>query len=841
MSSFTIKTTVHTIRFTGESSVNKKNFGEKYIIFTIDKNQIKEREIYSKMPYKPGGFNKNLIVLNGYCKDILEESTVCEITFDIDNISYDNKYKSYSIKVDKIKKLLEISEDGLKRYLKLKYKGLGEKLAIKIYDFLITKYTEVESKNFKILFEKELKELSPEFKKLLGQKKSISLQQQILIDEEEKNNEITLTDEELVFCSEYNITPKTILRLKKQIIKAAINKKSKKAVIEYKDHSVIPYLKKTPYLLAIDNKIKNFGFKAIDKQVLKMLSREEMNDKDFKDQRMIGYLKYILTKGTEEGNLFIDKITLYNAYLKANEEIKELQFDIEEDEEEMFTLISEKIVTIDEDINPFIIYDNKIFLKESLKLELEIAKKLLKMRERKINIKEEQVEKALKEVEPKNWKLSSEQREAIKFSIMHPISIITGGPGTGKTTISNMVIQVLKKLNKSVKILAPTGTAAKRISVVVKEEATTIHRGLGFKGYFEFNEDNPLREDVVIIDEVSMVDVFLGKAVINASVNSQIIFIGDVNQLPSVGPGDFLRDMINSNKFNVSMLTNVFRQAEDNPIIQFAYKVNRGAEVKELYEWYTRKEDVLDIKFSIPFKEHFKKNIKGEENPQYLENMLLNTIELGFKTYLLKAETIFDAQILVASNRANDRINTELQTKLNETGEIIEGTIFKVGDKIIQIKNNYNLNIFNGSIGIIQSYNKNTEEIFVSYMENRNTTIAIEKKVFMKENKLCYSMTIHKSQGQEFSRVIMLINDYMLNNREMLYTGATRAKDYLTIVTNTDLLRIGIATTNKKGIKGQKNGKKARKTYLMDFLTQDLSQINNALEKNNYILEPTFD
>jgi len=837
MSSFTIKTPLHKIRYVGDNSTNKSNFGQKYVIFTIDKKYIQEREITSKLYYrKEGGFNQNLIVVTGYCKETLDEGSICNLTFKADDITFDAAHKSYNIKTSKIEKLLEISTEGFKKYLKNKYNGIGDKKAEKIFDYLITTHGESESYNFKKIFEEECKTSIPSFKKILGPKKAIELQKQHLA-EPEHSDSITLTDEEIVFCSEYSLPLKGMLTLKGKII-AASNFKKK----TFKEDSFIPYLKKNPYLLAIDDSIKQWGFAKVDNTVFKMLSAEDIKNVNFQEQRTIGFLKYSMNDNVKKGSLYVNKEEILNFFLDYNEKKDEHEkFNIPENENELFEYLSGLIIALDEHVNPFFIYKDTISLLTNVKSELKIAKQMLKMKNKKINVSKQVVEDTLKLVEPTEWKLSDEQREAVIFSVMNPVSIITGGPGTGKTTISEMVIKLLRKLKKSFKIFAPTGTAAKRISSVVGEEATTIHRGLEFKGKFTRNELNPLKEDVIIIDESSMVDVMLGNAVINASINSQIIFIGDVNQLPSVGPGDFLRDVINSKQFQVSMLTKVFRQAGDNPIIQFAYKVNEGAKIQSFFPWYTKKNDVLDMQCSIPFRDRFKKFIDGEENQNYLNNMLAETIKLGFQMYAIKGDNLFQSQILVASNRANSAINMALQDQINEKGFKIPGTSFRVGDKIIQQKNNYTLNIFNGSIGIIRNYNSNTEEVFVSYMETPDKQISIDKKTFDKENKLCYSMTIHKSQGQEFKRVIMLINDFMLNNREMLYTGATRAKNYLTIISNTQLLSGGISTTNKKGLLGEKDGKQARKTFLNLFLTIDTTEIENTLYKDKKILAPAFD
>ena len=837
-----IKITIHTIRYQGEATTTTKNFGKKFVVFTIKKDEIKDQDILNQLSsYVPGMRNKHLISVNGYLEEHIEEGVRCEIEFPVSSISYEDKYRMYSIKVDSISKLLEITPAGFLRYMGLKYKGVGPKLSEKIFNYISNKYGVENSKNFLEYFNEELLlEENKDLKKVMGPKKYENTKQQHVQKEEElEDNQIRLNDDEIQFSVNNDIAPNFILRLKKQIIRLSTNQQKN----DYKEHSVVPYLMKTPYLIAIDQQIKGFQFKSIDSKVYKFIDKNQWESQGFKEQRIYGFLKYILIKKQESGHLFLNDDEVYNEFVIYNEDDKDgKQFDIEENAEFFFEYIVELIEALDNAINPFLIYDGKLFLKDNFRTELNVAKRLdfIKNNFSIEEYEEEVLSKELSELEEQEGiALSEEQREAVLNTINSKISIITGGPGTGKTTISNMVIKLLQKKGKSIKILAPTGTAAKRVSVVSGMEATTIHRGLGFKGKFEFNFENPLTEDVIICDESSMIDVFLGLSLIEGSRKSQLVFIGDVNQLPSVGAGDFLRDVINSNQFQVSKLTKIFRQAGDNPIVQFAYKVNDGANIPDFFQWYSKK-DTLEPKLMILVKDEFKKMVNGKENPDYLNNIISAGTEYGMKTYLTKTNTLFDAQILVSNNRSNNKINIELQEALNPDGKpvpnIVKGKdtpIFRVGDKIIQTKNNYKLNVFNGSIGVLKSYNPSTDLVTIEYMSDKESK-EIPVDVLNKQNKLCYSMTIHKSQGQEFPRVIMLVNDFLLNSRELIYTGATRAKNNLIIITNTLLLSMGINNSNKK--EGNVVGSSARNTKLIEFLQMTMEE-KDKLQKTHLTIE----
>lgn len=808
------KSTIHTIRFKAEQANNQ---GKRFYVFTILKEQIDNPIVLDKVKkYVHGIRNNHLVIVTVNTSDLVEAKQTVELSIkksDIDKIVYNSQYQNYSIPASNLTALEEITVNGFVDFLHTNYSGVGPTMAKKILDNLLKrKVTEEELLNkFKDLIINNDSEL-----KNILKKKFDSLKKVIEESLNEEKNSVSLNEPEKIFCSNYKIGQNFLLRLKKQLIKS-YNHKNKTRL---NDISILKYLKKTPYLLALDDQIKGFGFKSIDNKVFQFMGTEFQKDSSFKLQRFIGYLQYVLLKAEESGHLYLNYEQIYKEFKEYNlkEENIDFHFDIDEDLfffKERIHFYIDTLRKEDTTLNPYFMNDRLLSTLQNFYLEKKLAKLLVQINSIPLKPLGEKANKILIDLEKeKKLTLSEEQKEAVFNAINNRISIITGGPGTGKTTISQMVVGILSKLGKTIKVLAPTGTASKRISTVIGREAMTIHRGLDFKGYFQRNQKNPLEEEVIIIDESSMIDTKLASSLVKASINSQIIFIGDINQLPSVGAGDFLRDIIDSGAFNVSHLTKIFRQAQGNPIITFSYKVNEGASIDEFTQWFTQKED-MHSKMSILSKPIYKNKIDGEKNPEAMKSMIEDTQKIGFRQYILNRD-LMASQILVTNNKSNNSINSYLQTALNGEGEIIPDTDLKVGDKIIQTKNNYQLQIFNGTIGIIEGYNKFSDVLSLRVGDER---IEMDRLIAKKELQLCYSMTIHKSQGQEFKYVVMLLNDFMLNNREIIYTGATRAKEHLKVITNTLLLRMGLQASNKSGHKNFRN------TRLVEFIQEEVKEL----------------
>ncbi len=446
--------------------------------------------------------------------------------------------------------------------------------------------------------------------------------------------------------------------------------------------------------------------------------------------------------------------------------------------------------------------DRKLILKQSeaevqiyastfYYMELNVAVML-----RKLNVKydfsETAVEQRIRKIEQlSELELDEMQRTAVKEAVRSGLLVITGGPGTGKTTTINTIIQYFESEGMDIALAAPTGRAAKRMSETTGYEAKTIHRLLELSGGmdehagFERNEQNPLETDVIIIDEMSMVDITLMHNLLKAVVaGTRLILVGDVNQLPSVGPGCVLKDIIDSHACNVVRLNRIFRQASESDIIVNAHKINRGEPVS------------LDNKSrDFFFLKRYDANV--------IISICIQLIRQKLPKYVNASP--FDIQVLTPMRKGLlgvERLNTILQQYLNppdgKKSEREHGqTIFRVGDKVMQIKNNYQaeweirsrynipiekgLGVFNGDMGIVREINSFSETLTVEYEERRMVEYPFKE---LDQLDLAYAITIHKSQGSEYPAVIipLLTGPRMLMNRNLLYTAVTRARKCVTLV-----------------------------------------------------------
>ena len=446
--------------------------------------------------------------------------------------------------------------------------------------------------------------------------------------------------------------------------------------------------------------------------------------------------------------------------------------------------------------------DRKLILKQSeaevqiyastfYYMELNVAVML-----RELNVKydfsETAVEQRIRKIEQlSELELDEMQRTAVKEAVRSGLLVITGGPGTGKTTTINTIIQYFESEGMDIALAAPTGRAAKRMSETTGYEAKTIHRLLELSGGmdehagFERNEQNPLETDVIIIDEMSMVDITLMHNLLKAVVaGTRLILVGDVNQLTSVGPGCVLKDIIDSHACNVVRLNRIFRQASESDIIVNAHKINRGEPVS------------LDNKSrDFFFLKRYDANV--------IISICIQLIRQKLPKYVNASP--FDIQVLTPMRKGLlgvERLNTILQQYLNppdgKKAEREHGqTIFRVGDKVMQIKNNYQaeweirsrynipiekgLGVFNGDMGIVREINSFSETLTVEYEERRMVEYPFKE---LDQLDLAYAITIHKSQGSEYPAVIipLLTGPRMLMNRNLLYTAVTRARKCVTLV-----------------------------------------------------------
>ncbi len=391
-----------------------------------------------------------------------------------------------------------------------------------------------------------------------------------------------------------------------------------------------------------------------------------------------------------------------------------------------------------------------------------------------------------------NIKFHDSQREAIKGALENGVEIITGGPGTGKTTIINCITEIFEKANMKVYMAAPTGRAAKRMSETTGREAKTIHRMLEMgvseddtEEVFSKGEETPLECDVVIIDEASMIDIILMNTLLKAiALGTRIIIVGDVDQLPSVGPGNVLRDLIESKCVKVVRLKEIFRQSKESMIIVNAHRINDG----EMPIINKKDKDFYFIECSEPKK---------------IVNTLLELSNRRLPKFNKSWHKIHDIQILSPMRKGIlgvSSLNKELQSVLNPKNDSkkemeFKDYIFRVGDKVMQTKNNYSLKwtrasgegeaeglgIFNGDVGYIEDIDEEKETIQVLFDNERRV---VYENLYLDEIDLAYAVTIHKSQGSEFPVVIMpaFKGPPLLMNRNLLYTGITRAKRLVVLV-----------------------------------------------------------
>lgn len=550
-------------------------------------------------------------------------------------------------------------------------------------------------------------------------------------------------------------------------------------------------LKVNPYQLAED--ISGIGFKTADD-----IARRIGIGPD-SDYRIKAGILYTLLQASSDGHVYLPEMELINrskALLIADEEPIQRQ---------LMTLAIEKKIMIKDTPQERYIYSSVFYY-----MELNIARILHDLNIR-YDIKQELVLNRIKTVEEQfHIELEQQQRTAVAEAAGNGLLIITGGPGTGKTTTINTIIKFFEAEGMEILLAAPTGRAAKRMTETTGYEAKTIHRLLELtklsedqenKYSFERNEMNPLETDVLIIDEMSMVDINLMHALLKAvSIGTRVILVGDVNQLPSVGPGNILKDIIESHCFNVVMLNKIFRQSAGSDIIVNAHKINAGEQIS------------LDNKSKDFF------FLKREE-ANVIAAVMINLIKNKLPNYV--NATPYDIQVLTPMRKGElgvERLNQILQQALNPPGkEKIEKeyheTIYREGDKVMQVKNNYQITweikskygittqsgtgVFNGDAGIIREINLFSEHLIVEFDDNRLVDYSFSQ---LDELELAYAVTIHKSQGSEYPAVILPILDgpRLLFNRNLLYTAVTRAKNCVTIVGSDTMLQFMIDNKNEQ-------------------------------------------
>ena len=540
-------------------------------------------------------------------------------------------------------------------------------------------------------------------------------------------------------------------------------------------------LKENPYKMAED--ISGVGFKIADEIAARIGIHTDS------DYRIRSGLLYILLLATAEGHVYLPKKLL----LARAEKLLDVQADYME--KHIVDLAIDRKVVVKEITDEF--KDEKeqiVYASQYYQIELHTAQMLHELN-LKDTVDEEVIAEKIRRIQrAEKIELDQMQQQAIMEAVRNGLLVITGGPGTGKTTTINGIIRYFEMEGLDICLAAPTGRAAKRMTETTGYEAKTIHRMLELTGapeeksgsaHFERNAQNPLEADVIIIDEMSMVDIFLMHALLSAVVaGTRLILVGDVNQLPSVGPGSVLKDIIASGEFPVVELVKIFRQASQSDIVVNAHKINQGVPVS------------LDNK-SMDF--FFLK--------RYDANVIISVVITLIQKKMPKfvdAEP-YDIQVLTPMRKGLlgvERLNVILQQYLNppskEKKEKEHGRgLFREGDKVMQIKNNYQLEweirglygipvekgvgVFNGDTGIIMEINTFAETITVEFDERRFVEYSFKQ---LEELELAYAITIHKAQGSEYPAVIipLLSGPKMLMNRNLLYTAVTRARKCVTLV-----------------------------------------------------------
>ena len=540
-------------------------------------------------------------------------------------------------------------------------------------------------------------------------------------------------------------------------------------------------LKENPYKMAED--ISGVGFRIADEIAARIGIHTDS------DYRIRSGLLYILLLATAEGHVYLPKKVL----LARAEKLLGVQADYME--KHIVDLAIDRKIVVKEITDDFT--DEKeqvVYASQYYQIELHTAQMLHELN-LKDTIDEEVIAEKIRRIQKaEKIELDEMQQQAIAEAVKNGLLVITGGPGTGKTTTINGIIRYFEMEGLDIYLAAPTGRAAKRMTEATGYEAKTIHRMLELTGapeeksgsiYFERNAQNPLEADVIIIDEMSMVDIFLMHALLSAVVSgTRLILVGDVNQLPSVGPGSVLKDIIASGEFPVVELVKIFRQASQSDIVVNAHKINQGVPVS------------LDNK-SMDF--FFLK--------RYDANVIISVVITLIQKKMPKfvdAEP-YDIQVLTPMRKGLlgvERLNVILQQYLNppskEKKEKEHGKgLFREGDKVMQIKNNYQLEweirglygipvekgvgVFNGDTGIIKEINTFAETITVEFDERRFVEYSFKQ---LEELELAYAITIHKAQGSEYPAVIipLLAGPKMLMNRNLLYTAVTRARKCVTLV-----------------------------------------------------------
>jgi exodeoxyribonuclease V alpha subunit len=557
-------------------------------------------------------------------------------------------------------------------------------------------------------------------------------------------------------------------------------------------------LESDPYRLTED--ISGVGFKTADIIAMSMGIQADS------ENRIRAGILYALQLAAQYGHVYLPEPELYRYCI----ELLGVPFELLEHIVAELTIDRKLIVKVKETADGG--EERQVYAAVSYFTELGVARMLHDLNFRD-DISDQAVARQLTKIEDNlDIELDDIQRRAVFEAARSGVFVLTGGPGTGKTTTINAIISLFESRGLHILLAAPTGRAAKRMTEATGREARTIHRLLEVsrmgdengefrRGMFQRNEDNPLEADVVIIDEMSMVDIYLMNALLHAvPVGTRLILVGDSNQLPSVGPGNVLRDILASGAFPIVCLTKIFRQAEESDIIVNAHRINNGEEIR------------LDNKSKDFF-------MMRRSDPQVIIREVCQLVRDKLPKYV--KTTAAEIQVLTPMRKGElgvENLNRVLQEYINPPEEgrqeyETRGVCFREGDKVMQIKNNYQMEwevrgvrgtikdagtgIYNGDIGIIKSINRFAEEMEIQFDDGRTVQYPFGS---LEDLEHAYAVTIHKSQGSEYPAVVLpiLSGPRMLLSRNLLYTAVTRAVSCVTIVGSEEMVRHMIKNANEQ-------------------------------------------
>ncbi|WP_346877571.1 MULTISPECIES: ATP-dependent RecD-like DNA helicase [unclassified Clostridium] len=689
--------------------------------------------------------------------------TICKLRCDkevvtiVGTIPFINESQEYSVqgewtvhpkfgkqfKIESIHEIIPTTTSGIEKYLASGViEGIGKVTAKKIVEFFGEDTIKILDSNIE-----KLEEIPG-----IGKKRINTIMKSYL--------EQRVTKDIIIFFQSYGITVNMAMKIYKKFGVNCIN-----------------IVKDNPYILT--EYISGIGFRTAD-SIAKSLGIEK--DSLF---RIKSGVIYIINEFCAIGNTFIPMDRLRDKGMKL------LEIDSEKFDEGVYELIIDGKIKVE-------VVDNidAVYNMSYLYLEMSVTRKIVELATTNYDKLSLNVNEKINDFESKvNIKLANSQKEAIEGAFFNGIEVITGGPGTGKTTIINCIVSIFESLGLKVFMAAPTGRAAKRMAEATGREAKTIHRLLEIGSYSEEevdeieNETSAIECDVLIVDEASMVDISLMNALLKAmQVGTRLIIVGDVDQLPSVGPGNVLRDIIESDAVKVVRLNEIFRQGQESMIVQNAHLINEG------------KMPILNTKNSDFYLE------RAADSEVMLEK-IIGLVKTRLPKFNVEWDSVRDIQVLSPMRKGImgiDNLNIQLQQVLNpkskDKDEVeIKDMIFRVGDKVMQIKNNYTLKwsknnsseegkgVFNGDVGYITEISEDEDKITVCFEDDK---IVEYEESDLDEITLAYAVTIHKSQGSEFPVVIMpmFMGPPLLMNRNLLYTGITRAKKLVVLVGNSKVV-----------------------------------------------------